>query len=258
MTAAAAPSTAVERAFRVLQVVVAADQALGVREIGRLTGLPRSTAARLITTLTDLGMVARTSDGVVAGSALATLRPGATTARLGDQLRPLLAEIVAVSGEHAAVAVDGDEAIVYLSQVSADQPVSAPDVAGQRHPFHVVAPGLLAMAWWDDQRLDTYLAAPLEAPTDHSMVDPGALRRRVAEVRAAGHVWTDQELDLGVNGLAVPVLADDETLLATISVYGPSYRFAPEHLPDLGTKLAAMAADRSAALIGHRTVPEPW
>ncbi len=257
MTAIAAPSTAVERAFRILQVVVAADGALGVREIGRLTGLPRSTAARLIATLHDLGMVARTSDGVVAGSALSTLRPGATNALLGDQLRPLLAEVVGAVGEHAAIAVDGDDAIVYLAQVSADQPVSAPDVAGQRHPFHVVAPGLLAMAWWEERRLDAYLASPLEAPTERSMVDPATLRRRVAAARADGHIWTDQELDLGVNGLAVPVLADD-TLLAAVGVYGPSYRFAPQHLPDLGSELAAMVAERSTALIGQRIVAEPW
>jgi len=258
MTAVVAPSTVVERAFRILQVVVAADGALGVREIGRLAGLPRSTAARLIATLDDLGMVARTSDGVVAGSALSTLRPGATNALLGDQLRPLLVEVVAASGEHAAVAVDGDDAIVYLAQVSADQPVSAPDVAGQRHPFHVVAPGLLAMAWWDDRRLDAYLTSPLEAPTEHSMVDPAALRRRLVEARRAGHIWTDQEFDLGVNGLAVPVLAEGGALLATISLYGPSYRFGPDSLPDLGSELAATVAERSAALIGQRIAPDAW
>lgn len=252
------PSTVVERAFRVLQVVVAADSALGVREIGRRTGLPRSTAARLLVTLDDLGMVARTPAGVVAGTALSTLRPGAANILLGDQLRPLLAEVVAETGEHAAVAVDGGDAIVYLAQISADQPVSAPDVAGQRHPFHVVAPGILAMAWWDQDRLDAYLAAPLDAPTARSVVQPDAIRRRVVAARADGHVWTDQEFDLGVNGLAVPVVAGDGALLATVSVYGPSYRFALEHRPDLGPRLADLVADRSAALIGQRIAPQPW
>lgn len=258
MTGSAPPSTAVERAFRILQVVVAAGDPLGVREIGRLTGLPRSTAARLIGTLDELGMVARTADGVVIGPALSTLHPGATTSLLRHQLRPLLTEVVAETGEHAAVAVDGGDAVVYLTQVSADQPVSAPDVAGERHPFHLVAPGLVAMGWWEEGRLASYLDGPLDAPTGHSVVDPAALRRRVSTGRSAGYVWTDQELDLEVNGLAVPVVTEDGGLLATVSVYGPSYRFAPAHLPDLGSWLSDTVAERSAALIGQRSVPEPW
>ena len=70
MTPAEAPSTtvdapvpgSVERAFSLLQAVVAAHEPIGVRELGRRVGLPRSTVSRLVATLTDLGMVERTAD----------------------------------------------------------------------------------------------------------------------------------------------------------------------------------------------------
>lgn len=243
----------VDRALRVLQTVVAADEALGVREIGRRCGLAHSTAGRIVTNLTRLNMVERTASGaVLPGSALATLqRPTHLTGDplLRDQLRPLLAELVQTFGENAALAVDDGEAMLYRAQVRSDNPVSAPDIAGERHPFHLVAPGLLAMAWWDDSRFDQWLTGPLDPATEFSLTDPAALRAHRSQVQATGWAWADQGLDLGVNGLAVPVVDDDDQLLITVSLYGPSYRFSPETNPDLGATLKDLVIARAAALI---------
>lgn len=243
--------SSVERAFRILQEVVAAGEELGVREIGRRAGLPRSTVSRLVATLDGLGMVARTTGGgVVVGSALSTLQSAGGAAPLvADRLRPILVELVERFGEHAAVAVDGGDSVLYLAQVPAEQPVSAPEVVGQRHPFHLVAPGLLLMARWEEARLDGYLAQPLEGPTPTSVTDPVVVRERLVTIRADGFAWTDQELDVGVNGLAVPVI-DGRDLVAAIGLYGPSYRFAPEHSPDLGRRLARLMAERAATVFG--------
>lgn len=248
-------SSSIDRAFRILQIVVAADQAVGVRELGRRSGLPRSTVSRLVATLADLGMVARTADGqVVAGSALATLQPPGTVAAVEptmvDRLHPLLVELVERHGEHAALAVDDGDAVRYLAQVSAEQPVSAPDVVGERQPFHVVAPGLMIMAWWDQARLAAYLSESLVAPTERSVTDPDTVRRRLISARADGWVWTDQELDDGVNGLAVPVVDRAGGLAVVVNLYGPSYRFGPEHHPRLGPDLGRAVASRAAALLG--------
>lgn len=246
-------ASTVERAFLVLQTVVAAGEPLGVREIGRRAGLPRSTVSRLVATLDGLAMVARTATGQIApGSALGTLQPGGDgLPLLVDRLRPLLVELVERYGEHAALSVDDGDAVLYLALVEAEQPVSAPNLAAARHPFHVVAPGLLEMAHWPARRLAAYLDGPLAAPTVHSVDDPDAVAARVVAIRAAGHAWAEQELDVGVNGLAVPVLDDDGRLLAAISLYGPGYRFSPAERPGLGPELAALVADRSAALLGR-------
>ena len=96
-------------------------------------------------------MVTRNADGsAMAGSALATLQPS-TPARpmLADMLRPLLTELVQTVGENAAVSVDDGDALLYVSQMSGEHPVSVPDVTHERHHFHLVAPGLVTMAWWD-------------------------------------------------------------------------------------------------------------
>jgi len=259
MTTEPSPSTTgespVDRAFRLLQTVVAAGESVGIRELSRRSGLPRSTVARLVGNLADLGMVTRASDGsVLPGSALSTLQSEAAQPLLSDQLRPLLSELAATFGENAALSIDDGESVLYLELVKSRNPVSVPDVSNLRHPFHLVAPGLLTMAWWNQGRLDSYLRGTMSSATDTSMTSAATLTRRMRAVREAGHVWTDQELDVGVSGLAVPVLSTSGDLLASISLYGPSYRFSPEVRPDVAFELANIVSIRSAALLGRQPI----
>ncbi len=235
----------VDRAFHLLQVVVAAGGPVGVRELGRRTGLPRSTASRLVGTLERLRMVDRTADGdVIPGGALATLQIDKDTAPLlRDRLHPLLVDLVHRFGENAALAVDDGDELLYVSNIASENPVSVGDVSGERHPFHLVAPGLIAMAAWPAKRLANHLATPLESATEHSVITPAALRKRISTVRSDGFAWTNQELDIGINGFAVPVVIDGETV-ATISLYGPSYRFSPEARPELAGDVATIVRDR--------------
>ena len=255
MTSMDAPSTtvdatapgSVERAFSLLQAVVAADEPLGVRELGRRVGLPRSTVSRLVATLADLGMVERTADRlVVPGSALATLQlDGGPAPLLRDRLRPLLSELAELHPESVTLAVDDGDAVLYLAQLDAASAVRAPDVHAERHPFHVAAFGLVLMATWDDDRLDEYLSHDLEAFTPHSLTDHAALRRRLERIRRDGYVWTIEEYDHEVNGLATVVADGDGKPLASIGYFGPAYRLNVDACPDLAEQMVRAVAART-------------
>ena len=64
------------------------------------------------------------------------------------------------------------------------------------------------------------------------MRDPAPIRERLESIRTNGYAWTDQELDIGVNGLAVG-LFEGHALVATVSLFGPDYRFSASRLPHL-------------------------
>lgn len=245
------PDSPIERAFRLLQIVVGSDAPLGIRELARRSGLPRSTVGRIVSQLASLEMVERTNDaGVLAGPGLASLQPDQTSgAHLPLRLRPLLQELVHSFGENAALSIDDGDALLYVAEAVADHAVSVPDVAGARHHFHLVAPGLLTMAWWPHERLAEFLEARLVAATATSTTDPARLQARLQIVASQGWCWTDQELDPGVNGLAVPVLVDS-ALVATISLFGPAYRFNPQERAGIESELAEVVASRAAELLG--------
>jgi IclR family acetate operon transcriptional repressor len=243
----------VHRAFALLQLVVSAGEAVGVRELGRRSGLSRSTTSRTLGILADLGMVERTTDGGARpGTALATLtrRVEQSPAVLRDRFRPLAAEMRRVYGENAAVGIDDGNGFLYLASARVPAAVQVADPTGQSYAYHLIAPGLVVMAHWPPDRLAAYLAAPLERATANSVVRAAVIRRRLAAIRTTGYAWTDQELDLEVNGLAAPILGSGGGLLAVATLYGPAYRFAQALQPELGAEFAAFIADRAAPLVG--------
>ena len=240
----------VHRAFHVLQIVVAAEGPIGTREIARRSGLPKSTAGRLVGLLADLGMVERGADGAVSpGSALTTLRPSTEAeVTLGDRCRPLLVELVDRFGENAAVGIDTPDGFRYDMVRTTAGALRVPNPSGRTFPFHCVAPGLVAMAFWDTGRLDAHLAEPLAPATERSVTDPAAIRTRLTQIRADGFAWADQELDLEVNGIAVPIL-DGGRAVAVVSLYGPAHRLAPDVCAGLAEELRSLVDERTSALL---------
>ena len=105
---ASRPIGPVHRAFGLLQLVVAAGEPIGVRELARRSGLSKSTVARLLGILDELGMVERTANGAArpgTGLAALTRRVERSPAVLRELLRPLTAEMERIYGENAAVGI---------------------------------------------------------------------------------------------------------------------------------------------------------
>ena len=251
-SASSRPVGPVDRAFGLLQLVVAATEPVGVRELGRQSGLSPSTASRTLAILVDLGMVERTATGAVRpGPALATLTGNATSTPAAVRARflPLVNELADTFNENAAVAIDHGGGLLYLASSRLSSAVQVADPAGSTFPFHLVAPGIVAMAAWDHDRLRRYLDHPLDSATEFSITQPAAIERRLHRARSDGFVWTDQELDMEVNGLAVPVHDRAHELVAIATLYGPTYRLSPDLRPDLAREMAAFVTERAGALV---------
>lgn len=242
----------VARSFQLLQLVVAADEPLGVRELARRSGLSKSAVGRLLGILDDLGMVERGDDGTArpgAGLATLTRRVERTPAVLRELYRPLAVDLEREFGENAAVGIDDPNGFLYLASSRAPAAVQVADPVGRTYPHHLVAPGLVAMSAWPARRLARHLSQPLERATPTSVVDPAAVRRRLERIRRDGFAWTDQELDQDVNGVAVPIADGDGRQVAVATLYGPAYRLSATARPDLGRDLAAFVAERAAHIV---------
>jgi IclR family pca regulon transcriptional regulator len=57
------------------------------------------------------------------------------------------------------------------------------------------------------------------------MTDPGALRERLAKIRADRYAWVHEEFAEGLNSVAAPVVDSSRAVIAAVHVHGPSYRF---------------------------------
>ncbi len=233
---------AVVRAFTILRTLAAAREPVLLGRVSVETGLPKSTVSRLLTTLESIGMVERgPADGTYTiGSGVESISRGHPSAnRLQGVAHPYLGELVAELGESAALAVADGDGLIYTAQVQSAHPIQVPDWSGSRFLPHTVAAGFVFMAWWEEARLDHYLSQKLAPSSGKTLTDPAEIRSRIQVVRQDGYCWALDEWVEGISAVAAPVLDDAGSLMAVISVFGPSYRFP---------------TDRDQAAIGERVI----
>jgi DNA-binding IclR family transcriptional regulator len=235
----------VARAFELLRAV--AVEPAGITELAARAGLPKSTVARLLSALEEEGAVTRDDEDrlYVIGVGLAELAGAIdASAALATAVRPHLQWLASELGEAAGFSVPTGYTMQYVVQVESPNPVQVRDYTGLTVPMHVGPSGLCMMAQWPSEDLERYLSRPLVSFTPHTINDPVRIRRRLEEIREAGHCWIHEEFAEGINSVAAPVFASGHRALGAIHVHGPAYRFPS---PGRSAEIASMvmeAADR--------------
>jgi DNA-binding IclR family transcriptional regulator len=216
----------IERAFAILEALAAGPA--GVTELAELIALPKSTVARILGTLADLGAVERVdqSTDFQIGQSLAGLAGvSSAAATMVVAVRPVLDKLASEIGEAAEFSVPEGYLIRYLIQVESPSPVQVRDYTGLLSPLHVVPAGLCVMAHWPNEELERYLARPLEAYTAKTETRPAHIRRRLEGIRQAGWAWQHEEFAEGISSVAAPVFDQLGRIAGAITVHGPTYRF---------------------------------
>ncbi len=246
----------VERAFSVLGALTAGPA--GVSEIAARTGLPKSTVARMLATLVEIGAVEQSELlGVYGlGDVLIDLAAAASPGRnLVTLARPALEELAEQTGEAAGLSMlDGTE-VYYLDQVDSDHEVQVRDWTGESIAAHVVPSGMVLLAYADEAVVDEVLDAPLPAMTSHTLTDPAALRARLDLVRESGFAWGLEEMSDGLNSVAGPIVNPWGTVIAAVHVHGPSYRFPKADQVDEVAALVVRAGQRIGDRLAGRHRP---
>lgn len=223
-----APVRAVERAFAVLQVVVASPRSASLAQITKTTRLPKSSVSRMLVTLEHLEMVEQVGrrGRYRVGPGLEVLAGRGTSPQVLKQLsRPHLENLVSLFGEDAVLAVPEGKKMLYISQVVADRTVHVQDWTGHTFPLHTLATGQVCLAAWEPDQLRDYLRRDLVRVTAHTIVDPHVLAGRLQGARRDGFVWAHEESAVDISGVAAAVIGPHGKVVAALGVHGPTYRF---------------------------------
>lgn len=220
----------VERAVLVQQLVAGAETPLSLRELARRADLPPTTTKRLAQTLEGLALVERDSRGrYVVGASASTLIGPAEGRRPSSHTLDIVAKrVVDRFDESATITVDAGSEALYSGCRVSSQDVQVPDVTGETSPFHLIASGVILMSAWSEDRLGRYLDGDLVAATPMSTTDPDTLRERIQAARANGFAWSVGESLADITAVAVPVYNSEGEVIASIGVYGPTFRLDPD------------------------------
>lgn len=203
-----------------------------IAEVAAASGLDRATARRCLLTLAHLGYA--DYDGKFFTLTPRVLRLGTAclaTMPLPQMVQPLLDRLSETLGESSSVSIlDGDE-IVYVARAAQRKVMSIALMPGSRLPAFCTSMGrVLLAALPEDEARRRLTARPLVARTARTVTDPGALMAILSEVRAEGHAVIDQEVELGLRSIAVPVLNVRGATVAALNLGLPAIAGEAESL----------------------------
>lgn len=236
-----------DRAFDLLERMADAGGELGLSELADVSGLPLPTIHRLMRSLVARGYVRQQPDRRYAlGPQL--IRLGESASRLlGFWARPQLARLVEETGETANMALrDGDE-IVYVAQVPSRHSMRMFTEVGRRVPAHSTGVGKVLLAPLPDDEVRALLGRTgMPAATEQTLTSPEDFLAVLRRVRTAGYAMDDNEQEVGVRCIAVPVPGSPAA--AAISVSGPAGRLTEAATEKFVPLLQEVARDLATAL----------
>jgi len=248
--------TLVLRKARLIMDAFSTDRPeLTLAELRQLTDLPATTCARLVANLVDGGMLDRSGDLYRIGTSV--LRWAAAAVKGIDLVRtltPVLEDLRDAAGESAGLYIRREMQRTCVAVVPTRHQVIWQLQVGLTTPLHVGSGGRALLAF-DPEAIERVFALDRERFTDHTLVNPDALRRSLQRTRQTGVATSQEELAEDVAGVSAPVFGADNAPVASLGVAGPAQRFTAQEVDAYIPEVLA-AARRASALLGGRFAPD--
>jgi len=211
----------VGKALAILELFGEDNPAMSISEIAAGTGLNRATAYRFCQTLLSLGYLEELGKGELRPGlkAISLARAALGSRELPELAVPYLRDLQSQTHETVNMALlDGDE-VVYVARLLSDHLLALRLFVGSRLSAIGSSLGRAMVAFLPDEEIDAMLArSKLESTTQRSITDPEKLRAELRKIRSRGYAVNDQELVIGVTGVAAPVFGLSGRPLAAINL----------------------------------------
>ena len=195
-------------------------------EIARATGMTRATVRRFLLTLVREGYAEKDEK-------LFSLKPkvlelgysALSSMGILDVVQPVMNDLSRNLQESVFAAVLTGDHVTYIARVTSERLVNISITVGSRAPAHAVSTGRVLLAAEPEDSLLRYLdRAKLEKLTPNTVISKVKLRSEIDKVRLEGHSIVDQELEIGLGSISVPIRDGQGRVLAALNVCCPSAR----------------------------------
>jgi IclR family transcriptional regulator, pca regulon regulatory protein len=208
------------KGLQVIEVFSGERPRLSIAEVASATGHDRATARRCLLTLADLGYAHY--DGKFFSLTPRVLRLGTSCLAampLPRIVQPLLDQLSAEIGQSTSVSILDDWEIVYVARAAQQKLMSINLMPGSRLPAYCASMGRVLLAAQSPETLTGLLKQ--HPPTPHtvfSLVKPQDILKAVDAARRKGFAISDQEIELGLRSIAVPIFDSRGRTVAAINV----------------------------------------
>jgi DNA-binding IclR family transcriptional regulator len=230
---------------------------LGVTELSKRLSLHKNNVFRLLATLESKGYIEQ-------NKATENYRLGVKSLELGQtfikqlglvrQAKPFMREIVEKCNEMAYIGVIRQDSVVYLDVEEANQTVKVASRVGWRLPIHCTAIGKAQIAFASEEELAKLgILDNMERFTPNTIIEKGEFIKHLKEVVIQGYALDNEEYNLGVRCVGVPLKDYTGRVVGGISVSGPSFRINDEILKKEIIPLVREAGEKVSKRLGFGT-----
>jgi len=221
--------TSLARGLIVIQAFTQQSPQMTISQLSIKTGLSRAAVRRCLYTLTKLGFA-----GAEDGSRY-SLRPRmltlshtyTTSNTLSAAAQPILERMSAALRESFSVATLDGEDIVYIARTQVNRVMAVDLHIGSRLPAYCTSMGRILLAYLPAEQLEQYLAKVNLVPhTTRTITSVEKLRLALRSVRRNGYALCDQEYEVGLRSIAVPVYSSAGRVVATLNLSGNAPRLS--------------------------------
>lgn len=228
------------KGLRLLEAFNADRPRLTPSQAARLTGISPAAARRCLLTLQELGYVGFDGRGYVLDHGVLRMAHAyAVSTRLPRLTQPALDALSERTRESVTVAVLDGASVVIAARCTARKTMRMGLGVGSGLPLHCSAAGRVLLASMpDEQALALLRGVPMPALTARTAVGTEALIDALARCRQTGYASCDEEIELGVRSIAVPILDRGGDTVAAMSISSHSARMTVSemvrrYLPEL-------------------------
>ncbi|HYG05774.1 MAG TPA: IclR family transcriptional regulator [Stenotrophomonas sp.] len=209
--------------LKVIEALAAAPAGLGVTRLAEMLGMPKARIHRHLSMLREFGYVdqdPRTNQYRVGWQMFLLGRACTSRFDVMSLAKPVLEALRDQVGQTVVIATYSDREVVVIDFLRGTAPVEISLRPGTRFHHNTVAQGKVVLAFAPEQVREQFLAQPLQSSTPRTITDPDRLRAEIELVRRRGWADAPEELYIGVNALAAPLLQTNGELFGTVAIIG--------------------------------------
>jgi IclR family pca regulon transcriptional regulator len=243
--------TSLARGLAVLRGFSEAGGPQTIAQLSTRTGIPRAAVRRCLFTLRALGYVdAELNNYSLRPKVLSLGYAYMASTPLAVSAQPLLDQLSGTLHESTSLAVLEDDEVLYLARAATTRVMSVSLGTGSRLPAYCTSLGRVMLAHLPSDQFDSYLARVTLAPmTGKTIVTEPDLRAALATVRAAGYAVNDEELELGLRSIAVPVRSASGKVVAALNCGAQSARVSVKQMEETFLPALLRAAQELSVLV---------
>ncbi len=246
------PTETVLKAFRMLEFI-SAHGSVKPADLTNNLGLSRTNVHRLLATLMHIGYVTKDATrGYRLSFKLFQLGSRVPLSRdLRDVARPVMADLMRMANENVYLTVLYGHMVVTIDEVKGTNPLSLNPDWTYSYPIHTCASGKNFLSSMEEEMRESLLHdSPMTKLTQKTVTDRAQLDQELKFARQHGYSRELQEFSDDLNSYAAPIYDYHGSMVANISISGPSIRATKDRLDSLVDALLE-AADSISRQLGR-------